>query len=78
MTHHQLFVKGNGERIYYPNTRLITLPVTNLTRTATKGDKVLFLLDIGISGTAAKEALTVYSQTLLQLLRRHTCDKCLQ
>eukprot|EP00775_Hariotina_reticulata_P008975 gene8975-9150_t len=53
-----LFVKGNGERIYYPNTRLITLPVTNLTRTATKGDKVVFLVDIGSSGTAVKEALT--------------------
>eukprot|EP00879_Flechtneria_rotunda_P016475 GHRR01017240.1.p1 GENE.GHRR01017240.1~~GHRR01017240.1.p1 ORF type:complete len:200 (+),score=75.37 GHRR01017240.1:483-1082(+) len=60
----QVLVKGTGERCYYPNTRLITLPVINLTRSSAKTEKVVFLLDVGRAGLAAKEAL-------LERIREH-------
>ena len=54
-----LLVKTTGEHSYYPNTRLITLPVINLTRSANKSDKVLLLLNVGHGAVAVREALLV-------------------
>jgi hypothetical protein len=53
----QVLVKSTGERVYYPTTRLITLPVINLTRSTARSEKVLFLLDVGKAATSAREAL---------------------
>jgi hypothetical protein len=54
-----LMVKSTGEHSYYPNTRLITLPVLNLTRATGRTDKVVFSLDVGRGGAAARAALMV-------------------
>jgi hypothetical protein len=54
-----LMVKSTGEHCYYPNTRLITLPVLNLTRASARSDKVVFSLDVGRGGAAARAALMV-------------------
>lgn len=64
----QVLVKSTGERVYYPTTRLITLPVINLTRTTAKSEKVVFLLDLGKAGTAAREALLVSGYCQIPLL----------
>jgi cytochrome c553 len=53
----QVLVKSTGERVYYPTTRLIALPVINLTRSTARSEKVLFLLDVGKAATSAREAL---------------------
>ncbi|KAF6259738.1 Mechanosensitive ion channel-domain-containing protein [Scenedesmus sp. NREL 46B-D3] len=52
-----VLVKSTGELVYYPTTRLITLPVINLTRSTARSEKVLFLLDVGKAATSAREAL---------------------
>lgn len=55
----QVLVKSTGERCYYPNTRLITLPVVNLTRSCAKSEKVVISLNVGQASNAAREALLV-------------------
>lgn len=55
----QVLVKSTGERCYYPNTRLITLPVVNLTRSCAKSEKVVISLNVGQASDAAREALLV-------------------
>lgn len=55
----QVLVKSTGERCYYPNTRLITLPVVNLTRSVARSEKVLISLNVGQASNAAREALLV-------------------
>jgi hypothetical protein len=75
-----VLVKSTGERVYYPTTRLITLPVINLTRSTARSEKVLFLLDVGKAATSAREAL-------LECVRTHyeenesdfnSCPRCAQ
>lgn len=55
----QVLVKSTGERCYFPNTRLITLPVVNLTRSCARSEKVVISLNIGAASNAAREALLV-------------------
>jgi small-conductance mechanosensitive channel len=55
----QVLVKSSGERCYYPNTRLITLPVVNLTRSVARSEKVVISLNVGQASNAAREALLV-------------------
>jgi hypothetical protein len=52
-------IKSTGERVYYPNTRLITLPVVNLTRTTARSEKFVISVDVGAATTAAREAILV-------------------
>lgn len=52
-------MKSTGERCYYPNTRLITLPVVNLTRSCARSEKVVISLNVGQASNAAREALLV-------------------
>lgn len=52
-----VLVKSSGERCYYPNTRLITLPVVNLTRSVARSEKVVISLNVGQASNAAREAL---------------------
>lgn len=52
-------MKSTGERCYYPNVRLITLPVINLTRSCARSEKVVISLDVGQASNAAREALLV-------------------
>jgi small-conductance mechanosensitive channel len=55
----QVLVKSTGERCYFPNTRLITLPVVNLTRSVARSEKVVISLNVGQTTNAAREALLV-------------------
>jgi hypothetical protein len=55
----QVLVKSTGERCYFPNTRLITLPVVNLTRSCARSEKVVISLNVGQASNAAREALLV-------------------
>lgn len=62
-----MLVKSTGERVYYPTTRLITLPVINLTRSTARSEKALFLLDVGRAAASAREAL-------LEAVRAHYAE----
>ena len=68
--HVQVLVKSTGERCYYPNTRLITLPVVNLTRSCAKSEKVVISLNVGQASNAAREALLVSGAEQLACRRK--------
>jgi small-conductance mechanosensitive channel len=50
-------VRTSGERNYYPNTRLITLPIINLTRSERRCETARFCVDAGASAEAARSAV---------------------
>ena len=54
-----VLTKATGERCYYPNTRLLTLPLVNLSRTQHKAEAVSLAVDTGRAGLAARKALSV-------------------
>jgi hypothetical protein len=54
-----VLIKGTGERCYYPNTRMLMLPMVNLSRTTLRGESLNFTVDAGATGLAVREALTV-------------------
>ncbi|KXZ50163.1 hypothetical protein GPECTOR_17g799 [Gonium pectorale] len=42
-------VRGNGERVYMPNTPLTSQNITNLTRSKTKSESCRLVCDIGVA-----------------------------
>jgi small-conductance mechanosensitive channel len=54
-----VLTKSTGERCYYPNARMLQLPVVNLSRTALKGEAVNFTVDAGAPALMARQALLV-------------------
>jgi hypothetical protein len=50
-------VRTSGERNYYPNTRLITLPIINLTRSERRCETARFCVDAGAGAEAARSAV---------------------
>ncbi len=45
----------SGEVLHYPNTKLLTVPIINVTRSNSRGDGVKFLLDVGTPIDKLKE-----------------------
>ena len=54
-----VMTKGTGERVHFPNTRLLTLPIANLSRTQHRAESVSLAFDLGAPALAAREALMV-------------------
>jgi hypothetical protein len=71
----QVLVKSTGERCYFPNTRLITLPVVNLTRSCARSEKVVVSLNVGQASNAARDALLVRRPVLLQEQAMQACAR---
>ena len=55
-------VRTTGERSYYPNARLIALPVINLTRSERRCETVKFSVDGGAGAEAARAAVSAALQ----------------
>lgn len=49
----------SGETNHYPNTRLMLLPIINITRSTNRSDKIVFTIDPGRQAAALREALEV-------------------
>lgn len=77
-----VLTKGTGERVYYPNTRMLNLPIANLSRTQHKADVAGFTVDAGACAVAAREAIIVSALSLcmyvvcLQGQRQHNVPMC--
>jgi hypothetical protein len=54
-----VLIKGTGERCYYPNTRMLLQPITNLSRSANRAETVSFTVDMGRVGLEVQAALKV-------------------
>jgi len=54
-----VLIKGTGERCYYPNTRMLLLPIINLSRTSHRAEAVNFTVDMGRTGLEVRKALRV-------------------
>ncbi|KAG2451530.1 hypothetical protein HYH02_004128 [Chlamydomonas schloesseri] len=50
------FLKGDGRRLYYPNTKLMGEPITNVSRSDTYWDSAQLLVDIATPGSALEAA----------------------
>jgi hypothetical protein len=54
-----VLIKGTGERVWYPNARLLQAPLANLSRTQHRAEAASFAVDSGRAGLAVRQALIV-------------------
>ncbi|KAG2500887.1 hypothetical protein HYH03_001647 [Edaphochlamys debaryana] len=66
------FLKGDGRRLYYPNTKLMGEPIVNVSRSESFYDSIVLLVDMGLPGSALEAVEARFKRWLAENPKQFT------